>query len=150
MNWTLVGIIGISLFLVAWIGAHIKILVFDRRKIYRVPNSLDEFDERYPKDFDLIRKYSKKVTYSILAISIILTIGGIAWSVHTMNTQDDFRIWGDEEASIVTGEHLAARMGATIITALPLAGIWVANTVLLTKWKRKAGTSLEKHYSESG
>ncbi len=148
MNWTIIGIVGIGLSVLVWIVALIKVSFFD--KAHPSPNKLDEYDENHPKDFDLVRKYSKKITYFIVALSLAITIAGIGWAIGVMEKQNTTKDYGESQTQgFVSGEHLADRMGVTFVVCVPLTGIWIANIMLLTKWQRKEGTSLDKHYELS-
>ncbi|KKM63355.1 hypothetical protein LCGC14_1512310 [marine sediment metagenome] len=135
MSWTAVGIAGIGLFFAIWLAGVVKVTIYDKRRVLQTPSSEDEFDERYPDDFDLVRKYSKRVTYSSIGLSIIITAGAIGLAA--INAAD-------------VGDEYFSKVGMVMTAALPLALLWIANALLLSKWKRKDGTSLTVHYGSKG
>lgn len=139
MNWGTIGIAGVAMFSIAWIVGVIKVCFFDNRREIKSPTDLKEYDENHPEDFDLVREYSRKATWIILSLSVAITIGGL-----TFTTIQIIRYTGIEERAFFSAIGMAIAMAF----ALPCTVMWIINMVCLTRWRRKAGTSLEVHSLE--
>lgn len=146
MNWGLVGIIGISLWVCLFLAALVKNIVC--RKSNALPLSLDKYDPNHPEDFDIVRRFSIKITYSVIVISLVVTACLMALTVKTSEALDKSRDYGDSKQPFVSSEHLVDRMGTGFTFAIPTAILWAINGIALSKWKRKDGTSLTTHYIE--
>ena len=134
MSWSIVGMSGMILFGVVWVIGVIKVYFLDKRRTTKSPTDPNEYDENYPDDFDCVRKYSRKTTWTILLLSIAATVGGLAFTTIQMG-----RYAGAGESA------LPSAMGMAFTFALPCAIMWILNMVLLTKYVRREGTSLTEH-----